>query len=358
MKRYATRYIPLLAGVLAVTTACEHKELCFDHDEHAPKSAVHIQAEYEQEWELMCEGGTDWENEWKEEFGMEYDELRPDVPGGLRIQLYHEDGINNMLNVAPEGEVVQMRPGNHSVLLYNNDTESIVFDDMDSYASAKATTRTRTRASYFGSPYTEGSDENTVTEPDILYGSYIESYTAERKLETDELPVTMHPLVFRYLVRYEFKHGLEYVAWHAGRWPAWRERGGGEAGGRPRYRSRLCGRIPAPAGGYGMDAHGEQRLGNRYPGAVYPPDREYRVHTGVYQYRTQGRQQLGRHRCRHPEQDTAPEIQRALRAADWNDDHKYNRGSSFTIYGGSRRIQLYERGMYNVNVELNFTYFV
>ena len=64
MKRYATRYIPLLAGVLAVTTACEHKELCFDHDEHAPKSAVYIQAEYEQEWELMCEGGTDWENEW------------------------------------------------------------------------------------------------------------------------------------------------------------------------------------------------------------------------------------------------------------------------------------------------------
>ena len=48
------------------------------------------------------------------------------------------------------------------------------------------------------------------------------------------------------------------------------------------------------------------------PRAVYPPDREYRVHTGVYQYRTQGRQQLGRHRCRHPEQDTAPEIQRAL----------------------------------------------
>ena len=45
-------------------------------------------------------------------------------------------------------------------------------------------------------------------------------------------------------------------------------------------------------------------------------------------------------------------------ATDWNDDHKYNRGVSFTIYGGSRRIQLYERGMYNVNVELNFTYFV
>jgi len=45
-------------------------------------------------------------------------------------------------------------------------------------------------------------------------------------------------------------------------------------------------------------------------------------------------------------------------AANWNDDHKYNRGTSFVIYGGSRKVQLYESGMYNVNVELNFTYFV
>ena len=45
-------------------------------------------------------------------------------------------------------------------------------------------------------------------------------------------------------------------------------------------------------------------------------------------------------------------------AADWNDDHKYNRGSSFVIYGGSRKVQLFEGGMYNVNVELNFTYFI
>lgn len=45
-------------------------------------------------------------------------------------------------------------------------------------------------------------------------------------------------------------------------------------------------------------------------------------------------------------------------AADWNDDAKYNRGSSFRIFGGSRNIQIYESGMYNVDVELNFSYFV
>ena len=45
-------------------------------------------------------------------------------------------------------------------------------------------------------------------------------------------------------------------------------------------------------------------------------------------------------------------------ATNWNDDHKYNRGSSFTIYGGSRKVQLYERGFYNIDCQLNFTYFV
>lgn len=42
----------------------------------------------------------------------------------------------------------------------------------------------------------------------------------------------------------------------------------------------------------------------------------------------------------------------------WNDDHKYNRGSSFTIEGGLRQVKLYERGFYNVDIEINFTYFV
>ena len=45
-------------------------------------------------------------------------------------------------------------------------------------------------------------------------------------------------------------------------------------------------------------------------------------------------------------------------AANWNDDHTYNRGCTFLIYGSSRKVQLFESGMYGVNVELNFTYFV
>ena len=176
MKRYAVKAeaVPLFAGVLALFASCEHKDLCFDHEEHALKSEVLIKAVYEKEWEHTCNGGPDWKNyeDWEEDFGMEYDSLLPVNPDGLRVQVYNEDGTNNVLNIAPGGGIVQMRPGEHSLLLYNNDTEYIVFDDMNSYAEARATTRTRTRSTYMGNSYMESdNEENTVSEPDMLYGN-------------------------------------------------------------------------------------------------------------------------------------------------------------------------------------------
>ena len=216
MKRIYTvmEYVPLLAVMLMLLLSCEHKELCFDHDMHAPKSYVRVETEYEKEWQYTYENGTDWKNypTWQESFGMEYDALRPKIPSGLRVQVYNADGSDEILNIAPEGDVVYMRPGEHSLLFFNNDTEYIVFDEMQSFALAKATTRTRTRSSYLGNSYMDKKDENTVNQPDMLYGSYMESYVAKYSTEPDVIPVTMHPLVFTYLVRYEFSHGVEYVS--------------------------------------------------------------------------------------------------------------------------------------------------
>lgn len=42
--------------------------------------------------------------------------------------------------------------------------------------------------------------------------------------------------------------------------------------------------------------------------------------------------------------------------ADFNDDHKYNRGCSFIIRAGERTILMHERGTYNVTTELSFSY--
>lgn len=212
--RYIIRYIPMLAGMMTVLSSCEHKELCFDHPEHAPKSQVSVEAKYEQEWQYTYNGGTDWAAypTWEEAFGMKYDDLRPDIPDGLRVQVYNEDGSNNIVNIAPEGGIVPMREGEYSLLFYNNDTEYIVFDDLNSYVSARATTRTRTRSTYLGNSYMDSRNENTVNPPDMLYGNYMESYVAKRTQKPDMLPVTMHPLVFTYLIRYEFGNGLKYVA--------------------------------------------------------------------------------------------------------------------------------------------------
>ena len=62
MKRIYTvmEYVPLLAGMLMLLSSCEHKDLCFDHDPHAPKSEVRIEAEYEKEWQYTYEDGSVW----------------------------------------------------------------------------------------------------------------------------------------------------------------------------------------------------------------------------------------------------------------------------------------------------------
>lgn len=44
--------------------------------------------------------------------------------------------------------------------------------------------------------------------------------------------------------------------------------------------------------------------------------------------------------------------------SDFNDDVKYNRGSSFTIHGNTRKIVIQESGNYNADVVVNFTYMV
>ena len=53
--------VAALAGTPALLSSCVHKELCFDHEPHAPKSEVTIEAEYEREWQYTYKGGTDWE---------------------------------------------------------------------------------------------------------------------------------------------------------------------------------------------------------------------------------------------------------------------------------------------------------
>ncbi len=213
MKTGSRIYAVCVVPMVLIFTACEHKNLCYDHDGHATRCHADICVQYELQWQYTFGNATDWRAEWPAEFGMDYDELLPLKPSGLRMVSYDADGSCEINNLPPSGGPAYFKTGEHSLLFYNNDTEYIVFNDLHSFASASATTRSRARSTYLGNQYIETKGaENTVNPPDVLFGHYVESYTNERSVEPRPLSVVMRPLVFTYLVRYEFRHGLNYVA--------------------------------------------------------------------------------------------------------------------------------------------------
>lgn len=206
MKRYLS--IAVLMLMVAITS-CEHKDLCEHHRDHAHRYHVNIIANYRYDWEENFDG-IDWEEEWPDHY-LPYDDLRPGHPSGLRVVNYNEDGDYNIHNIKPEGGVVMLYEGVNDMLFYNNDTEYIVFSRSGDGITTRATTRTRTRATYIGNEYAN-EGEATVAPPDMLYANYYEDYVAEKVVDPVDVEVTLHPLVFTYKIRYEFTSGLKYVS--------------------------------------------------------------------------------------------------------------------------------------------------
>lgn len=207
------RILIILALAALALPSCIHKELCYHHNEHAHKYHVLIDAEYRYEWEEhVIADYTNWKEEWPQNY-VDYDGLRPGKPAGLRVVNYPTSGGNKISNIGPDGGVVYFSEGHHDILFYNNDTEYIVMAATEKFATTRATTRTRTRASYSGNPFdTKDESEVTVNPPDMLYGNYYVGYEAKKLKEPELLEVTMHPLVFTYKIRFEFERGLEYAA--------------------------------------------------------------------------------------------------------------------------------------------------
>lgn len=195
----------LLTGL----NACQHKDLCYDHSDHAHKYHINVVADYRFDWE-ECYGGPDWKTVWPQDY-MDYDLLRPTKPDGIRIINHNEQGLSDRHNVGPDGGVVTLYAGKNDVLFYNNDTEYIMFSNTDKVASTRATTRTRTRATYLGNQYANDNEE-TMTPPDMLFANFYDDLHVEKLEHPVDVPVTLQPLVFSYKVRYEFQEGLQYVS--------------------------------------------------------------------------------------------------------------------------------------------------
>jgi hypothetical protein len=208
MKRY---FIIAVLAIVTCATSCVHKDLCEDHREHAHRYHINIIADYRYDWEEhIFEEATDWEYRWPDNFSLAYDDLRPGKPDGLRVVNENEKGNKNTHNIGPDGGVVVLYEGLNNILLYNNDTEYILFS-RSGEATTRATTRTRTRAEFKPSTYAH-EGENTLSPPDMLYANYIEAYLPEKVIEPTTFEVTLQPLVYTYKIRFEFKDGIEFVS--------------------------------------------------------------------------------------------------------------------------------------------------
>ena len=196
----------LSAFVLLALTGCR-KDLCYNHDEHAMTVKTDIAATWELEWERPYD--MDWATTWDEERLLRaYDDLRPEAADGIRVLTYKDGQVVAENNLEAEGGRLPMNQGEFDLLLHNNDTEYILIDDATTVASAKATTRGLTRAGFM--ELHEG--EPTLNQPDMLFGHYEQGYATQPTLQAITLPVEMRPLVYTYLIRFEFESGLEYVA--------------------------------------------------------------------------------------------------------------------------------------------------
>ena len=192
--------------------SCQHKDLCMDHYHNAN---LLLEVRWYLEWNL--EYHIDWETQWNPNWKIDWTKVEPEEPDGVRLVVQPKDDLKykQVYNLPPGGGPVELSPGVHSVLLYNNDTEYIIFEDAALSSAFTATTRARSR-----SPYSDNKpDEVTVNQPDFLFSSYEDEFEVDEK-EFDEatgdviritVDVPMRPVVFSYIVRYEFKSGKEYV---------------------------------------------------------------------------------------------------------------------------------------------------
>ncbi len=202
-----TSKILLLASAVAVMslTSCR-KELCYNHFRTAA-----ISLSWEREWER--DYGMSHSTTWDAALhGYEYHTLRPDIPEWVILMKYLEDGTAREEYLTTDGGEIGMdETGTQSFLLYNGDTEYIILSDMASHATARASTTTRTRSSisYILQKFPSARSTNP---PDMLYAAYIEDLPFVDLHEVKDLPVRMQPLVYTYVIRYEFEHGLEKVA--------------------------------------------------------------------------------------------------------------------------------------------------
>lgn len=190
--------------MLPILASCR-KELCYNHF-----SSLDVALSWEHEWER--DYGNNHPENWDEEnYGCKYDHLRPEKPEWVTLMRYFDDGSVNERYMSADGSDVIIDNGaDQSVLVYNSDTEYIMISDAASVSDvrASATSRSRSPIAYLAERH---PDVRSTNPPDVLYSAFLENLPDVPMHQKLHMPIKMQPLVYTYLVRYEFEEGLEHV---------------------------------------------------------------------------------------------------------------------------------------------------
>lgn len=183
-------------------------ELCYDHF-----PALDVDFAWEQEWER--DYGMHHNSTWNpDEHGFDYDELRPEVPEWVKMVRYFDDGRVSERFFTPEGDKFEVdKNEGSSILFYNGDTEYIILSDAASLHDVRASATERSRSGEALHAMQEMyKSSRTTNPPDVIYSAYLDHLPGVRLHEVKHLPVKMQPLVYTYIISYEFEHGFEHVA--------------------------------------------------------------------------------------------------------------------------------------------------
>jgi hypothetical protein len=213
--------LPLLLPVVASMTllSCEHKDLCIPHDLQTTSGRLVIKAEYNLNFPFDYSTYASSDNQY----------LQLELPEGLRALIYSTDYDYDLHNLLTEGGEISVSEGYHSILCYNNDTECIEFENLNSYSEAMASTSQINS----GGSYLSARQEPVLNNPDMLFCGSIDSYYGHSLTKTEVLPVTMQPRVFPYIIIVQFDAGYEYVT-----------QAGGALSGMARKINMLTGNTP------------------------------------------------------------------------------------------------------------------
>ena len=193
--------------VLAVCSSCR-QELCYDHF-----PSVDVRFSWEQEWER--DYGMHHQAAWDPSYyRYAYDEMRPSVPEWVRVVRYFDDGRVAERVFSPEGNKFEVDyDDRYTMLFYNGDTEYIVLSDVASLSDVRASATSRSRS---GASLEIMKDRynysRTTNPPDVIYSAFVDHTPTVEIHQTTPLPVKMQPLVYTYLVTFEFEGGIELVA--------------------------------------------------------------------------------------------------------------------------------------------------